>query len=97
MPSSVCAEHISLTMRTKDSGSIPCVSAVEADKASVVAPISHTHINHHQSGGMLTTYTGFIVEPNLCQYTTCIQNCPVPTIEDVTWSSCTAGKCGVGP
>lgn len=88
---------ISLTVSTKDSGPIPCVGSVEADKASIAPPISHTHINDHQSGCILAAYTGLIVEANLHQYTICIKNRPVPVIEDVTWSSCTTAKCGVGP
>ena len=88
---------IALTLCAKDSSTIPSGGSINADKTGVAPLIPHTHVNDHQGGCVLSTYTGFIVEANFYQYTTCIKNCSVPMIEDVTWTYCIAGECNIAP
>ena len=88
---------ISLTLCAKDSSTIPSGGSINADKTGVVPLIFYTHINNHQGGCILPTYTGFIVEANFLQCTIFIKNYPVPTVEDVTWTHCIADECSIGP
>ena len=87
----------SCTSCAKDSSLSPCIGSIDADKAGIAALIHYTHINNCQSGDIFPSYTRFIVETNLQQYTISIKNSPVPTVKDVTRSCCTAGKRGVSP
>lgn len=81
-----------LTSCAKDSSAFSCIDSIEADKAGIAPLIAYTHVNNCQGGAIFHSYTRVIVETNLQQYTVSIKNCSVPTVEDVTWSCCTAGK-----
>ena len=88
---------IALTLCAKDSSTISSGGSINADKTGVAPLIPPTHVNDHQGGSILSTYTGFIVKANFYQYTTCIKNCPVPMVEDVTWTHCIAGESNIAP
>ena len=85
------------TSCAKDSSAFSCIGSIEADKAGIASLIAYTHVNNCQGGPIFPSYTRVIVETNLQQYTISIKNSPVPTVENVTRSCCTAGKRGVSP